>query len=108
MQDPDDDRNNVPVNTPKQGMKITITPKGSSSFVMKVTKQSDGSITCRLCNENFKNIQEVTRHAPFCSKREDKSEQKSIVLNPNIMKHDNYKNRFGDERYGRIYGMFLV
>ena len=88
-------------------MKITITPKGSSSFVMKVTKQSDGSITCRLCNENFKNIQEVTRHAPLCSKREDKSEQKSIVLNSNTIKHDDYHNRFGDERYGRIYGMFL-
>merc|ERR1739838_392397 len=33
---------------------------------MNITKQNDGSITCRLCFENFKNIHEVTRHAPHC------------------------------------------
>ena len=48
-------------------MNITITPRGPEKMrVMKITKQNDGSITCRLCFENFKNIHEVTRHAPHC------------------------------------------
>ena len=48
-------------------MNITITPRGPEKMrVMKITKHNDGSITCRLCFENFKNIHEVTRHAPHC------------------------------------------
>ena len=51
----------------EKSMNITITPRGPEKMrVMKITKQNDGSITCRLCFENFKNIHEVTRHAPHC------------------------------------------
>ena len=34
--------------------------------MLKVTKQSDGSFTCRVCFEIFKTIQDVTKHAPNC------------------------------------------
>ena len=71
-------------------MNITITPRGPAPLVMKITKQTNGSITCRLCVKTFKNIHEVTRHAPHCrglnlinqvdfDKPEEKKDRKSML-----------------------------
>ena len=84
-------------------MNITITPRGPEKMrVMKITKQNDGSITCRLCFENFKNIHEVTTHAPHCRSRNlinqvdfDKSEE--------IPRPGNYERKISFN-----YGTFII
>ena len=52
--------------TPTKNEKENLPQK--TPLVLKVKKQSDGSLTCRMCFETFKTLQDVSKHAPHCRK----------------------------------------
>ena len=88
----------------EKSMNITITPRCPEKMrVMKITKQNDGSITCRLCFENFKNIHEVTKHAPHCRSL-------NLINQVDFDKSEEHKSEEPDNYYRTPghYGMFII
>ena len=88
----------------EKSMNITITPRCPEKMrVMKITKQNDGSITCRLCFENFKNIHEVTKHAPHCRSL-------NLINQVDFDKSEEHKSEDPDNYYRTPghYGMFII